>query len=136
MQTKPLGKCSNFDLFNRLNLIECIPEGANASVLKFLEINSYKYRKGFMLIRKNFALEIVEIVKSETFLLICSKYEMISFDSEINCIEIKKKENEFMILDLAAEQNKKTYTKYHLNNRLLLIADTLEISRCFGTRVD
>lgn len=133
---KRLGKCSNFHLFNRLNIIECIPEGANASVLKFLEINSYKYGKGFMLIRKNVALEIIEIVQTETFLLICSKYEMISFDSEFNGIAIKKKENKLMIIDLAAQQNKRTYTKYQLNNRLLLIADTLEVFRCFDTRAD
>lgn len=132
-----LKKSSEFDLYNRLNLFANHFLVHKAWVLNSLSINSFEYRKGLMLLRNNLALEIENIIVAEScYFLICQKYKMVSFNSELNSIEIKRAESDFVVIDILHEEDKKIHQKYCLKNKMFIIADTLEIFNCFQSQTN
>lgn len=87
-------------------------------------------RKGLMLILDESILEISEILDAENiFLLVCSRYKLNTFNTDLNSIEISKIENEYKLVSLA-ERFPMPYEKKILKCKSFIIADTLNVYQC------
>lgn len=118
--------CENFDTYRCSNIFE---ENFNFSeyfALNFLELNSFDYRKGLMLIIDVNILEIKEILSEQNkYFLICGVYKLVEFNTDLNSIEISETE-EYKLVCL--DKNlPKPYEKKELRDKTFIIAETLDV---------
>lgn len=129
-----LQKTPNFENYLDSNILNDSFEKCDS--LNFLKINSFEYRKGFMVFFGDCIHEIKEILKMEDrFLLLCSLYKVIEFNEHLNSIEISQcNQNEFNLIDLG-KQLPKPYEKIHLRDKSFIIADTLMVFNNFSSNI-
>lgn len=129
-----LGKTANFDKYLDSNVLDEAFE--NSDCLEFLKINSFEYRKGFMVFCDGSIHEIVDILRLEDhFFLVCSCYKVNEFNENLNSIDVSKIiPNEYKFIDLAKELPK-PYEKKFLGNKTFVIADTLLVYSDFSNEI-
>lgn len=122
----------NMELYKRLGVFKDGFPALTCILLEFLEIDSFKYRKGLVLWRENATYVIEDILIDDgKYFVICSCYEIIGFCRALNSIEIKKIENKFEEIDITPDRQMETHQKYILNDKIFVIADSLKFYKCY-----
>lgn len=94
-----------------------------------LNFNNNYYAKGLILKHNSKYFEIMHILKiNGHFYFICCSYERVEFDEFLVCLEIKKSLHEIPYLIKHSELiYKKTHDKKLLDDKIYIVADSLEI---------
>lgn len=129
-----LVKTGDFDKYLDSNVLDEAFETSDC--LEFLKINSFEYRKGFMVFCDGSIYEIVDVLRFEDhFFLVCSGYKVNEFNDNLNSIDVSKIiPNEYKLIDLAKEMPK-PYEKFFLGNKTFVIADTLLVYSDFSNDI-
>lgn len=123
-----LQTCLNFNLYKQLNIFDDSFLTENWYALNFLKMDSFDYRIGMMLIRDNSVLEIEDIIAgSNRHFFVCCNYKISRYANDLNSIEIEKMENDFTLLNISLDERNKPYEKKWLNDKMFIIADSLNV---------
>lgn len=125
-----LQQTQNFEKYSESNIFD---NSFDKSVsLDFLKINSFEYRKNFMVLCENAVYEIGEILSVENrFFLLCFSCKVNEFNEQLNSIDVSKCDlNDYNLIELTS-QLPKPYEKIFLKNKSFIIADTLMVYNNF-----
>lgn len=96
--------------------------------LRFLHNGSLEYRRGLFLIENKKILEISHvIVQDSKYFILCQEYKVNQFVAALNSIQIEKIEKSFQILNVLDINSEKSYNKIFCDEKLYMIAETLEV---------
>lgn len=120
----------NFDIHDfHLNEITGFANNIPIFEISWLKINTFYYAKGLILKSDDLFFEIEKVlVQGSVYSFVCSPFKFEEYDTFLNCIEIKKLESHFQrILQYSNLAYKKSHDQKKINNKIYLIADSLEL---------
>lgn len=129
--THATAKLFNFDTeYFDLSETICLENEISIFEVSWLKINTFYYAKGLILRTDNFFFEIKKIlVQGSDYYFLCSPFKFESYDTFLNCIEIKKIESKFYkILKYSNLSYRKSHDKKKIEDKIYLIADSLELA--------
>lgn len=128
-KTTNILKVRNFDKY-KATLDPLLPT-VELYAYNFVQCNSFEYRPGLLILKDKKVFEIIfVIVEKNQIFLFCQKYSNVHFDYSLNSIEIEKEENNF-VLHKVEKDHFKTYDKVFCQNKVHIIAETLEVYNDF-----
>lgn len=117
---------------NDFNVSENIRFDINIPIyeVSWLKVNMYHYTKSLVLKSGDFFFEIKKIlVQGSEYYFVCSQFKNERYDSFLNCIEIKKQEEEsYTILSYSNLFNKRSYDQKKIEDKIYLIVDSLDFA--------
>lgn len=97
---------------------------------KFLHLNSYKYKKGLMIVHDSQFYEICYILYvCQTFYFICKQYVTIEFDLFLNSFMVKRKSNEQFLVAFDDLLHVKSYELKRLNDKNYIISSSRDLRK-------
>lgn len=129
--SKSVSECKNF-----MNFELFLPEMCSLSKeIAFLRCNNYQYVPGIMLVENFFVYEITNVLRcdlhSDEYYFVCQKYDVIEFNHSYNAIEIKKSDNNFIVINFNRLKSKKPHEKKVSLGKVFIIAETLDVFNFF-----
>lgn len=128
---KPIISKILYDISNSTNYNSyksLIENDNNVRGVKFLIDGSMEYRAGLLLIEEKEVYEILHVVSSHShYFVVCNKYNILQFVDCLNSIEIEKIHGSYKLFNISQIQSYKTYAKVFFQNKIYIIADTLNV---------
>lgn len=121
-----ISKCADFEKYES-HLIPLI-NNDQIRANKFVRRGLLEYRERLMLIEGKNVFEIIHVIchNSKNFVL-CKGYKVTQFHKELNSIEIELIQDSYKLLDTSELRGYKTYDRTFLNDKMFIIADTLDV---------
>lgn len=109
-------------------LIERIGDFDAIRGFRFLHNGALEYRSGLFLIEDGIVLEIAHIiVVNSIYFVLFNEYYVKEFVASLNSIEIEKVVGSLKIYDISEIKSQKSYDKIFCNDKIFIIADSLDV---------
>lgn len=127
LESYEISKHDDFDSYKSV-LMPFIETNNKIKGLLFIRVNMTEYRAGLLIIDGNSVYKILHVISNlSKYYILCNVYTIVRFVPHLNSIEIMQSINSFKLFDISEIKIHKSYDPINCNDKIFVIADTLEV---------